>query len=141
MCILNFPRLGKNRASPPAIELRTLPSISKPHPPTRHENTSPIVVEESKGLKTNTIVSIEDAEVLDPNRLPSPTPEEEAFLARNGIFDWERMKDWRFWARRGWIGARFLEFLLINLTQMPCCSDSSIYRHWHTTSLRFSARH
>ena len=39
------------------------------------------------------------------SRTPSPTPSEAAELARDGLFDWKSMTNWRFWLRREWLCA------------------------------------
>ncbi|KAL6298570.1 snare associated Golgi protein-domain-containing protein [Sparassis latifolia] len=41
--------------------------------------------------------------VPDGTRTPSPTPSEEAALAKTSIFDWKAMANWRFWLRREWL--------------------------------------
>ena len=45
------------------------------------------------------------ANVNRVSRTPSPTPSEAAELARDGMFDWKTMRNWRFWFRREWLCA------------------------------------
>ena len=39
------------------------------------------------------------------SRTPSPTPSEQKELARDGLFDWKTLLNWRFWIRREWLCA------------------------------------
>ncbi|TFK47894.1 hypothetical protein OE88DRAFT_1810956 [Heliocybe sulcata] len=39
----------------------------------------------------------------DLARTPSPTPSEAEELSKQGAFDWQKLRNWRFWIRREWL--------------------------------------
>jgi len=62
----------------------------------------------SQNSFTNSSTTIPGKYELNPDpisRTPSPTPSEAAELAREGVFDWKSLTNWRFWLRREWLCA------------------------------------
>lgn len=49
----------------------------------------------------------------DTSRTPSPTPSEVEELTKKGVFDWQAMRNWRFWVRREWLCAYITLFLRV----------------------------
>ncbi|KAL4250920.1 Golgi apparatus membrane protein TVP38 [Abortiporus biennis] len=52
------------------------------------------------GIKKDGDIVVDLREI---SRTPSPTPSEEAALARTSVIDWKALSNWRFWFRKEWI--------------------------------------
>ena len=55
-------------------------------------------------------------------RTPSPTPSEQVLLERQGLIDWQKMKNWRWWFRKEWICASNAA-VLYSFPRIACGAD------------------
>ncbi|KAH8094478.1 snare associated Golgi protein-domain-containing protein [Cristinia sonorae] len=89
-------------------------SIQRIHSPDHDEPFNPYKPEPKSGSDAFTV----EMRPRPVTRTPSPTPSEAAELKKDGVFDWQAMKSWRFWIRKEWTWYYVVGVILIVLVTL-----------------------